>query len=76
MKKLIVQIVIKNNEYGEFRGEKVQCTIEQYSNIMELSKGFYLSGFEMMLENGSFLVLPPEIVRKSILLIEKEEIKD
>jgi len=75
MKKLIVQIVIRN-EYGEFRGEKVHCNTEQYTNITELSKGFYLSGFEMILENGSFLVLPPEIVRKSILLIEKEEIKD
>ena len=72
--RLIVQIVIKN-EYGEFRGEKVSANLEQYSNILNLSKNFYLAGFEMTLEDGTFLVIPPEIIKNSILLIEKEEIK-
>lgn len=69
----IVQIVIKN-EYGEFRGEKVTTTLDQYSNILNLSKTFYSTGFEMTLEDGTFLVIPPDITRRSILLIEKEEI--
>ena len=31
--------------------------------------------FEMTLEDGNFLVIPPEVVKTSILLVEKEEIK-
>ncbi len=68
--KLIVQLVIRNG-FGEFRGEKVTVNLEQYSNIVSLSKEFYLAGFEMTLEDGSFLVLPPEVVKGSILLVEK-----
>ena len=72
--RLIVQIVIKS-EYGEFRGEKVTVNQEQYDNIASLSKNFYMGGFEMTLEDGTFVVLPPDVIRKSILLIEKQEIK-
>lgn len=72
--RLIVQIVIKS-KYGEFRGEKVTTNLEQYSNILNLSKTFYTGGFEMTLEDGSFIVIPPDIIKKSILLIEKEEIE-
>jgi len=72
--RLSVQIVIKN-EYGEFRGEKVTTNLEQYSNILTLSKTFYSGGFEMTMEDGTFIVIPPDVIKKSILLIEKEEIK-
>jgi hypothetical protein len=68
--KFMVQMVIKSG-YGEFRGERVSVTQEQYQNIMDLSKTFYMGGFEMTLEDGSFLVIPPEVIRGSIMLIEK-----
>ena len=72
--RLIVQIVIKS-EYGEFRGEKVTVNQEQYDNIASLSKNFYMGGFEMTLEDGTFVVISPDVIKKSILLIEKQEIK-
>lgn len=72
--RLIVQIVIKS-EYGEFRGEKVTVNPEQYDNIASLSKNFYMGGFEMTLEDGTFVVIAPDVIKKSILLIEKQEIK-
>lgn len=72
--RLIVQIVIKS-EYGEFRGEKVTVNQEQYDNIASLSKNFYMGGFEMTLEDGTFIVISPDVIKKSILLIEKQEIK-
>lgn len=65
-----VQIVIKSSEYGEFRGERVMVNLEQYSNIVALSKTFYQGGFEMTLENGDFVVIPPDVIKKSVLLVE------
>lgn len=57
-------------QFGDFLGEEQIVTEEQYVKIIELSKTFYLSGFEMVLEDGkSFIVFPPEITSKSILKI-------
>jgi predicted RNA-binding protein len=72
--RFIVQIVIKS-EYGELRGEKVQVTQEQYDNIANISKNFYMGGFEMILEDGTFVVIAPDVIKKSILLIDKKEIQ-
>lgn len=58
------------NELGEFISEEMNITEQQYSNILSKSKNFYDgSGYEMYLPNG-FMVVSPEIVRKSILIIE------
>lgn len=66
---MIVQMVIKNN-YGVFKSEKLNLDEDQYSKLVEASKGFYnAGGFEMTTENG-FVVLPPEVVQKSILILE------
>jgi len=56
-------------EYGSFLGEILNVSDEQYKSIIEMSKNFYETGFEMSTENGGFIILPPEIVRKSILKI-------
>ena len=57
------------NELGEFESEEMTVTSEQYVKIKEMSKNFYEGGYEMYLPNG-FLVMSPEIVRKSILIID------
>jgi len=56
-------------ELGEFESEEMKVTSEQYDKIKEMSKNFYEGGYEMYLPNG-FLVISPEIVRKSILIID------
>jgi hypothetical protein len=64
------KIVIKlKNELGEFISEEMNVTEEQYKGLMEASKDFYLNGYEMYLPNG-FMVVGPEILKKSILFIE------
>ncbi len=63
-----IQIVLIN-EFGEFRGEHLNVTVQQYSNIVNMSKNFYETGFEMTGEEGEFLIFPPEIVKKSILKV-------
>lgn len=69
------------NGYGEFKGETMIVNEDQYANIIQLSKTFYNSGFELNCEDGSFIVFPPEVVRGSILKInrkitEKEDVQE
>lgn len=57
------------NELGEFVSEELDVTEEQYKKLIDLSKTFYSGPYEMYLPNG-FLVVGPEILKKSILIIE------
>jgi hypothetical protein len=66
-----ISLTIKN-KLGEYKSVPIDVNTEDYENIIELSKQFYLSGYEMETENG-FVVIPPEIIKESILLIEKNE---
>ncbi len=63
------------NEFGRFVGRKVEVDDEQFKKLCDLSRNFYGSGFELTLEDGSFIVLAPEIVNKSMLQITKNKIK-
>lgn len=63
-----IQISLKN-EFGEFRGDIMDLTEDQHRKIIELSKTFYETGFEMDSEDGGFIIFPPEIVKRSILKV-------
>lgn len=63
-----VKLILKN-ELGEFESNLMDCNQDEYLTMVDMSKSFYSSGFEMYLEDG-FMVVPPEIVRKSILIIK------
>lgn len=66
-----IQVVIIT-EFGSFNGEILEVSEEQYDNIIEFSKQYYLTGFEMNLENdGGFIIFTPEIIKKSVLRINK-----
>ena len=69
-----VQMVLIN-QYGEFRGEIMLVNEEQCEKMIELSKEFYNSGFEIYCEDGSFMVFPPEIVKYSVLKIDRKLIE-
>lgn len=66
-----IQIKLKN-DLGEFTSEEMKVTIEQYKNLLEVSKEFYLGGYEMYIPDG-FMVVGPDILKKSILFIEITE---
>ncbi len=68
--------VIVMTEFGNFAGRKLIVDDEKFSKLCELSKEFYGSGFELTLEDGSFIVIAPQIVSKSILKIEKRKIEE
>jgi len=65
---MVIQFVLKT-ELGEFKSETMNVTEEQYTNLVEMSKTYYNSGFDMYLPNG-FLVASAELIKKSILMIE------
>jgi len=69
-----VQMVLIN-QYGEYRGEIMIVNEEQCQKMIELSKEFYNSGFELFCEDGSFMVFPPEVVRYSVLKIERKVVE-
>jgi len=73
--KIKIQITILC-EFGNFYGESLEVSIDQYRNIIELSKNYYETGFEMNLESGGFIILPPDVVKKSVLQINiiKEDV--
>jgi hypothetical protein len=64
-----IQIIIIN-ELGEFRSNIMIVNQEQYTEVVERSKTFYLSGFEFICDDNSFTIIPPDVIRKSILKIK------
>jgi hypothetical protein len=69
----MMKIVFKlKNDLGEFVSETMKVSETQYKELIEISKGFYGGSYEMYLPNG-FMVVPPEILKKSILIIEVVE---
>ena len=66
-KKIQISII---NDLGTFRGEVMEVTDDQYVQIKKLSKDYYTNGFEMTTESGGFMIIPPEIIKKSLFTIE------
>ena len=68
-----IQLLLQN-KYGEFLGQRAELSKENYQQLLEMVKGFYLNGgFELTLEDGTFVVFPPEVVKDSILKVIKIE---
>ena len=59
---------------ARFFGEIFEVSEEQYDNIVNFSKNYYETGFEMNLEDGGFAIFSPEMVKKSILKIDKIDV--
>lgn len=71
-----IQLVLKN-KYGDFIGKKAYIDEEQYKTLLKMSSTFYTSGgFELTCEDESYAIFPPEIVKESILIINKKNISD
>lgn len=60
------------NKYGEFVGKTVELSSQNYNDLLAMVKTFYMNdGFELTLEDGSFVVFPTDIVKESILKVVK-----
>lgn len=68
---MLIQLILKN-KFGEFKGRKADITEENYQKLVEMVRTFYISGgFELTLEDETFVVFPPEVVKESILQLVK-----
>jgi hypothetical protein len=77
---MIISIEV-HTKIGVFKGEPLNVTEEQYAGLLTLSKDFYKQskegvGFETRLEDGSFCVIAPEILKESIMVLRKIKDKD
>jgi hypothetical protein len=71
-----VQLVVKN-KFGKFLGSKAILESDKYDVLVKMSKTFYSTGgFELTCDDGSYVIFPPEIVQKSILIINKKIISE
>jgi hypothetical protein len=69
MEEYEIQIEILNS-LGTFQGEVLFLTSEQHNEIKQRLKNFHLTGFELHCEDGSLMVIPPDVIRNSILKIK------
>lgn len=80
---MIVSIEV-HTKIGIYKGEHLNVNEEQYAGLVTLSKDFYKQGeqgvgFETRLEDESFCVIAPEILKNSVMIlrkIKKEDEKD
>lgn len=71
-----VQIEIENS-FGKFKSGKSSLSKENYDQLINMSKKFYITGgFELECEDGTFIIFPPEIVKNSILKIYANRIEN
>lgn len=69
-----IQMVI-TNEFGEFKGRKFVVSEADYKDIVTVARGFHSNGgFDLICEDGGFMVFAPEIIQKSILKINKRDV--
>ena len=63
-----------HNKIGIFKGESLTINEDEYVKLVQFTKEFYKNttmGFESRLEDGSFMVVPPELLKESIMIIKK-----
>lgn len=76
---MVISIEI-HTKIGIYKGEHLNVNEEQYAGLLTLSKDFYKQGdngvgFETRLEDGSFCVIAPELLKNSVMLLRKIKIK-
>ena len=60
------------NKYGEFVGRTAELSTQNYNDLLAMVKTFCMNdGFELTLEDGTFVVFPTNIVKESILKVVK-----
>lgn len=60
--------------FGEYVGEMLEGTIQQYNGLLEMTKHFYEQEvYYQYLNDGSFFVIGRETIKNSIVLVKISE---
>jgi hypothetical protein len=62
------------NEFGIFKFQDIEVNDSQLDGLRQMCAGLNSSGsgYEDYLEDGSFIVIGPDVIKKSILSIKKK----
>lgn len=67
---MLIQIIIKTT-LGEFISSVIDIPEDDYDGFLEMSKMYHTSAFDMELESGGYIIIPPEIIQNSVMIIKK-----
>lgn len=67
-KTILIKIILKN-KWFDYESSELEVSEEDYELIIEKSKNFYETSFEMWI-NDRFVIFPPDLTRESILEIK------
>lgn len=57
--------------FGEYRGETLEGTVQQYNGLLEMTKHFYEQEvYYQYLDDGSFFVIGRETIKGSIVMVK------
>jgi hypothetical protein len=65
-----IQIELLTN-FGNFKSEISEIEDGKIEELKEMSKGYFRTGLELDLEDGSFAIFSPEVIKNSILKINR-----
>jgi hypothetical protein len=60
--------------FGTFKSKKIILNDDKVEEFQNMSREYYRTGLELDLEDGSFIIFPPDIVKNSIFKINKENV--
>ena len=59
-------------KYGSFLGEVMVVDLPKFTKLMEISKMYHTQGgFDMWLEDGSYVIVPPEVLKDSTMILRR-----
>jgi len=65
---MVINIVIMHH-LGVFKSSEITIEYDDYQELIAVSDGFHLNGYNMALESGGHVIIPPGVIKESIMVI-------
>ncbi len=70
MKKVYIEI---NCDFGTFKTNNIQLSNEDYDEFIKNVNKYHIGTFSSVMDDGSYIVIPPDVLKKSILIVKSVE---
>jgi hypothetical protein len=57
--------------FGNFKSKEIILELSKIDEFQNMSREYYKTGLELDLEDDSFIIFPPEVIKNSIFKINK-----
>lgn len=54
---------------GEFVSCEMTVNEDEYNGLVEVSKIYHTNAFDMILDSGGHIIIPPDIIKESVMII-------